>query len=377
MNPPIIIVTDSLSRRRGGAEIYLANLAEFLVHNGHAIHALVRRDNADFTLPGLTVETLRADGSGLRGEKKFVRAVQQRLRGDEPIVLSTIAMPGITHYQPHMGLHRHGFRASRNSRNSVFFRSMHALASQFNLKRRWLVQMQEQLLTRTATTKIMVFSRLVQSQILDAYPVAPANITIAPLGVDLERFHPADAPRQPAPEKLKLLFTAHNFRLKGLHCLLAALRLAVKNGLQAELCIVGNDNRRPAFEKLAARLGLAAHVKFLGLVDVPDAATLYRSCDVLVHPTFTDHCSLVVLEALASGMPVITTRQNGATEFIESGKSGIIIDHPRDIRALADAMVRLQDRQRLAAISAAAAALRPRLDFNQHAQQVLTWLTAR
>jgi len=227
---------------------------------------------------------------------------------------------------------------------------VHAVASQFNLKRRWLVKMQEQLLTRTATTRIMVFSRLVQSQILDAYPVAPANITIAPLGVDLERFHPAESPRQPAPEKLKLLFTAHNFRLKGLHCLLAALDLAIKKGLRAELCIVGNDNRRPAFEKLAANLGLTPHVRFVGLVDVPDAAALYRSCDALVHPTFTDHCSLVVLEALASGMPVITTPQNGATEFIEPGKSGIVIDHPRNIRALADALVNLQDRQKLAAL---------------------------
>jgi len=376
MKPPIILITDSLSRRRGGAEIYLAGLAGFLTQNGHIVHALVRRDHADFSMPGVTVETVPADGSGLRGEKNFVNAIRRRLRGDEPIVLSTIALPGITHYQPHMGLQRRGFRASRNSRNSVFFRSVHALASPFNLKRRWLLQMQEQLLTRTATTKIMVFSRLVHAQILEDYPVPPANLTVAPLGVDLDRFHPErNRPRHPAG-KLKLLFTGHNFQLKGLHCLLAAMSRAKNDGLQAELHIVGNG-RRPAFEKLAARLGLAGHIKFLGLVDGSDAAALYRSCDVLVHPTFSDHCSLVVLEALASGMPVITTRQNGASEFIESETSGIIIDHPRDIPALAGALVRLQDRQRLIAMSAAAAALRPRLDFNRHAQAVLEWLTAR
>lgn len=375
MKPTVTLITDSLSRRRGGAEIYLAGLAAFLTQNGHAIHALVRRDSTDFSMPGVTVETMPPGGSGLRGEKNFIRAVRQRLRGNEPIVLSTIAMPGITHYQPHMGLQRRGFLASRDSRNSAFFRTVHALASPFNLKRRWLLQMQERLLTRASTTKIMVFSRLVHAQILADYPVSPANITVAPLGVDLERFHPEER-RTPAADKLKLLFTGHNFQLKGLHCLLPALALAQKDGLKAELHIVGNGHR-PAFEKLAARLGLAAHVKFLGLVDGPAAAALYRSCDALVHPTFSDHCSLVVLEALASGLPVITTKQNGAAEFIESDKSGIILGHPRNTAALAHALVRLQDRQKLAAMSAAAAALRPQLDFNRHAQAVLAWLTAR
>ena len=374
MKVPVILITDSLSPSRGGAEIYLANLADFLVRNGHHVHALVRRDSIDFSQLGLSVELVPATGSGLRGEKNFVRAVRQRLRGDEPVVLSTIALPGITHYQPHMGLLRRGFQASRDSRNTLFFRSLHAFASLFNVKRHWLMKMQEQLLTRTSTTKVMVFSQLVYRQILEDHPVPPASLTLNPLGVDLYRFRPEEKRPQPSTDKLKLLFTAHNFQLKGLHCLLAALGRAVKNGLQAELLIVGNG-RRPAFEKRAARLGVDGHIKFLGLVDGPSAATLYRTCDVLVQPTFTDHCSLVVLEALASGMPVITTRQNGAAEFIESEKSGIVISHPRNIAALADALVRLQDRQKLAAMSAAAVALRPKLDFNRHAQAVLAWLT--
>ena len=191
MKPPIILITDSLSRRRGGAEIYLANLAGFLAQNGHPVHALVRRDHLDFTLPGVTVETLPADGSGLRGEKQFACAVRQRLRGDEPVVLSTIALPGITHYQPHMGLQRRGYRASRNSRNSAILRTVHALASPFNLKRRWLLKMQEQLLTRASTTKIMVFSRLVHAQVLEDYPDrSRQRRDRTALGVDLEPFQP-------------------------------------------------------------------------------------------------------------------------------------------------------------------------------------------
>jgi len=376
MKSPILLITDSLSRRRGGAEIYLTNLAAFLAQNGHAVHALVRRDEVDFTLPGVTVEALRADGPGPLGEKDFAHAVQRRLRGDEPVVFSTIALPGVTHYQPHMGLQRRGFRASGNSRNSQFFRTLHGLANPFNLKRRWLLSMQERLFACNSTTKVMVFSKLVHDQILEDYRLPPANIVTARLGVDLERFQPGARPVGPGAGKLKLLFIAHNFQLKGLHCLLVALARARHNGLSAELNIGGNG-RRTKFEKMVARLGLAAEVRFLGPVDDLGTVALYRSSDVLVHPTFTDHCSLVVLEALASGLPVITTQQNGAAEFIESEKQGIIIRHPRDLNALAGALVRLQDRQKLAAMSAAAAALRPQLDFQDHAQQVLGWLTAR
>ena len=372
MKPPITLITDSLSRRRGGAEIYMANLAAFLAQHGRNVRVLVRRPGQDVAVSGVTIETVRARRRSPI-ERDFTEAVQSYLHGQRGVVLSTIAMPGITHYQPHMGLQRRGFAASRSSCDSIFLRSLHGLGTQFNWKRRWLVQAQEQLLQRDSTTQIMVFSQLVRGQILEDYPVPAANITTAPLGVDLNRFQPEKKKPERRAEKLQLLFTGHNFRLKGLHCLFVAMSLAQKKGLKAELTIAGNGPRA-AFEKLAARLGLTAHVRFLGLMDDASVAALYCSSDALVHPTFSDHCSLVVLEALASGLPVITTRQNGAAEFIEQKKQGLVISHPRDTVALTDALLQLQDRRQLVAMSAAAAVLRPRLDFNQHAQQVLTWL---
>jgi UDP-glucose:(heptosyl)LPS alpha-1,3-glucosyltransferase len=123
-------------------------------------------------------------------------------------------------------------------------------------------------------------------------------------------------------------------------------------------------------------MGLSSQVRFLGTVPEAEMGRLYRSCDALVHPTYSDHCSLVVLEALACGLPVVTTRQNGAAELMESGKQGLILDHANDVAALADSLVQLQDRARLAQMREAAILLRPRIDFDTHAQQVLAWLTA-
>jgi UDP-glucose:(heptosyl)LPS alpha-1,3-glucosyltransferase len=370
---PITLVTDSLSRRRGGAEVYMASLAGFLVQNGHPVHALMRRDNADFAMDGVEVETVPARGTGLRGDLNFARYVEQRLQERRSLVLSTIALPGVTHYQPHMGLQWLGWAASRDSRDSALARVAHALTTPFNLRRRWLLRMQEQLFCRHSPTKVMVFSELVRNQITQHYPISPENIVTIPLGVDLQCFQPAARPERAADAPLHVLFVAHNFRLKGLHCLLSALSRARHSGLKAELVVAGNGDRK-RYDDMIARLGLSGLVSFVGAMDQAGTAELYRAADVLAHPTFTDHCSLVVLEALACGLPVITTRQNGAAELMSEGKQGIVINHAREIDALAGALLRLQDRRELAIMREAAIALRLRLDFNEHARQVLAWL---
>ena len=74
-----------------------------------------------------------------------------------------------------------------------------------------------------------------------------------------------------------------------------------------------------------------------------DVVPAYAAADVYVQPTWYDPCSLVVLEALACGRPVITTRFNGASELMEDGREGLILDTPADIDALAEAMRELLD----------------------------------
>ena len=105
--------------------------------------------------------------------------------------------------------------------------------------------------------------------------------------------------------------------------------------MQADLLVVGTrtgSNR--AFPSLARRLGVGAQVRFLGSVPDSEMPGIYRSCDAYVHPTFSDHCSLVVLEALACGLPVVTTRQNGAAELMCDGREGFVLDRADDVGAL-------------------------------------------
>ena len=96
--------------------------------------------------------------------------------------------------------------------------------------------------------------------------------------------------------------------------------------------VAGNPDYR-RWQALAQRLGIAERVSFVGLCsEMRDA---YFAADFLVHPTFYDPCSLVVLEALACALPVITTRANGASELLHPLQEGYVVDDPHDHQRLA------------------------------------------
>jgi UDP-glucose:(heptosyl)LPS alpha-1,3-glucosyltransferase len=90
-----------------------------------------------------------------------------------------------------------------------------------------------------------------------------------------------------------------------------------------------------------------------------------------VHPTFYDPCSLVALEAMACGVPLITTRYNGASEFLSSGFEGLVIDDPHNHEALARSMRQLFDPRRRAACSEAARRAAASWTFEHHYQRLL------
>jgi UDP-glucose:(heptosyl)LPS alpha-1,3-glucosyltransferase len=125
----------------------------------------------------------------------------------------------------------------------------------------------------------------------------------------------------------------------------------------AELKRTGNDNFKVliaggqpyrSLVKLIEHLGLQDTFIFAGRVKSIDE--FYANSDVFVLPTYYDACSLVVIEAMASGIPSITTIFNGASGIITDGKNGYIISHPPDPSELADKMHLLMDnknRQRM------------------------------
>lgn len=137
-----------------------------------------------------------------------------------------------------------------------------------------------------------------------------------PNGVDTERFAPAP-PREGAPQHL--LFVGRLARQKGVDVLLEAL--AKIAALPWRLTIAGDGPERAALAEQAARLGLAKRVHFRGWVQREELPELYRSADVFVFPSHDEGMPNVVLEAMASGLPIVATQVPGNDELVrENGR---------------------------------------------------------
>ena len=135
---------------------------------------------------------------------------------------------------------------------------------------------------------------------------------------DLDRFHPGDATDKPdlrerfgLPAQGDLVVTAGtNFRLKGVHVLIRAL---VHLPSSFHLAVAGGRGSSEMLH-LAESLGVRDRVRFLGRVD--DMPALYQAADIFVLNTFYDACANAVLEALACGLPVVSTACNGSSAFL-------------------------------------------------------------
>ena len=149
-----------------------------------------------------------------------------------------------------------------------------------------------------------------------------------------------------------ILFVSNNFRMKGLNVLIKALAHVKKGSpLPFKLLILGRDDQDSPL-RLAREKEMIEEVIFAGSTNEPEK--YYGASDLLVHPTFYDACSLTVLEALASGLPVITTHSNGAGGIITQGQEGFVISDPWQDQSLAETISFFLNREKLEKASIAA-----------------------
>ncbi|MFH1176287.1 MAG: glycosyltransferase family 4 protein [Acidobacteriota bacterium] len=373
----ITFVADRFSAEGGGCERYLVELATAAARTGWVVRVLCRQAGEGATLPGVARVRVFA-GPAWRAEPRLRQAVaEERGRHPERAVLAVRPVPGATHYQLHTGLYRQAFAAERDSTNGLR-RLLYWPALRLNPRRTILLGAEREVLRRSASTRLMVFSEALARELVANRRVPAGHVRVSRPGVDLARFHPrretSNPPRTAAAPELACLFVGHDFALKGLDQAITALAELNRGGVRARLRVAG-AGPGATFARAAARAGLAKLVSFLGGIHPAALAEEYRGADVLVHPTFYDPFSRVVVEALASGCPVVTTRTCGAAELIEQGREGLLIDHPRDLGGLTGALASLADAGRRAAMGRAAAALGQTMDFTRHAAEVLDWLS--
>jgi glycosyltransferase involved in cell wall biosynthesis len=163
-------------------------------------------------------------------------------------------------------------------------------------------------------------------------------IGVIPNGVNVTTFHPA-AENAAHHGSVRLLFVGRVVFQKGLDVLFRALA-SLPTELDWELEIIGDGDARPALTLEAAQLGIAPRITFSGWQDRAVIAERYRAADLFVFPSRDEGMPNVVLEAMASGLPIVATAIAGSEELVREGENGHLVP-TENAPALTDALARL------------------------------------
>ena len=247
-----------------------------------------------------------------------------------------------------------------------------------NRKHRDLLQLEESLLADRKAARVIVASQMVKNEIVDFYAYPAGNIDIIRNGVPLDKFRFDPEVRQKAREDLKLkpdqialLFAGSGWERKGL--LFAIQAMALCRNKKLRLLIAGRGNET-LYKTARLRFWREEPVRLLG--EVAEVACLYAAADIFILPTIYDPFSNACLEALACGLPVITTRANGFSEIIEDSVHGSIVDHAGNLVGLRDAIRFWSDPSRRAAARSENIERASQFDISSNVEQTLNVLTA-
>lgn len=187
--------------------------------------------------------------------------------------------------------------------------------------------------------KVVATSENLRQECEQAYPHCAPVISVITPGTEI---HASQLSRPAARQRLGLpsegslvLFVANDYARKGLDSLLTAMTMMREH---ADLVVVGNPRSVPRYRQMAERLGLGERVHFLGSLD--DLSPAYRAADCLAHPTLEDTFAMVVLEAMAHGLPVVVSgpAHCGISGQLTDGVEALLLSDPRDSKSLASRM---------------------------------------
>lgn len=221
---------------------------------------------------------------------------------------------------------------------------MQRLLTQVSRYHRYVMTAEEEMFRSPALKKIICNSLMVKNDIMRCFQVPEEKFAVIYNAIDSTRFMPATAEqRQQSREQLNLpdnakvfIYVGSGFERKGLKASISALAAT-----DAHLLVVGQDKQQSRYENLARSLGCEKRIHFLGVQN--NVIPFYHAADSLILPTLYDPFPNVILEAMACGLPVITSFTCGGAEFIIDGKQGFVCD-ALDVPALTAAAVAIPQR---------------------------------
>ncbi len=330
----------------GGGERYAAHLVAALAGRGHRVTAVTEQaprawPTADGRIPeGVDlVELGTASGTAPRRLSAFARRLAKWLaknRGRFEVNLSLERVPGADVWRAGEGVHLAWLHERRRYESPL-----KALSFGLNPLHRTHLRLERDLVRRPSLRRIVANSERVRRDLTELYNVDPDRIAVVPTGVNRARLDLPDRERAEGDIRAELglgsrpmvLFVGAGFRRKGLAWAIRAL--AEMDRPEAVLVVAGRDRLEP-FRRLARGLGLDNRVFLLGHRE--DVGALLAAADAFVLPTMYDPQSGACLEALAAGVPVVTTEANGVADFIVDGEGGFLVSRADDVTGLAGAL---------------------------------------
>jgi len=195
------------------------------------------------------------------------------------------------------------------------------------------------IISRSSSKACIVISQSMQKEFVRHYGDAAKNIIVIPNGVDTLRFHPTnrlfyrDQIRQKhgvSRSEPVLMFSGGDWERKGVRYIIEALPLLSKRNVK--LIIIGGGDEK-FYGQLAELRQVRERIIFISHSSV--LWEYYAASDVFVFPTIYEPFGLVIIEAMASGLPVITSRVAGAADLIIDGVNGLLLREPSDVNDLA------------------------------------------
>lgn len=334
----IAVVRPYLTIKKGGAERYAMESIRALAEAGHTVHAFACAwDKPE--QPGVVYHrvSMPRKPAWLR-VLCFHLSLRRRLRRTDYDVVFGLAPFWPQHvFWLGDGLYRVWVRIAWPLAPVRWLMCLKRAVMAVNL-------MMERKILTPATAGIIANSQLVARQARQLYGVPAEHIAVIYPWIDTQRFNAAARPRWRDAmrrqlgiheDESALLFASNNFARKGLAALLSALAKIDRRAAPLRLIVAG-AGAVARFRRRAESLGLAECTTFVGAV--ADMERYYAAADVFVLPTRYDPCATVCLEAMACGLPVITTEMNGAAEFIEDGKTGFVLGRHASVDALASSI---------------------------------------
>lgn len=315
----------------GGAERFVERALAALAAEGSQV-TLITRSWAGAPAEGFRQITCDPPFSRLWGgraarDRSFALAVQQEwARGDYDITQSHERIPGCQVFRAGDGVH-----AAWLAHRARDLGPLGRWAQEFSGFHRYILAAERAMFKDGRLRKVICNSRMVATELQSYYGLAEEQLALIYNGVDTSVFHPSLAETYRETTRLAagipaeatvFLYVGSGFERKGVPRLLSAFsRAALKNSY---LVIVGADRKAAALQARAQALGLGERVRFTG--PLKDVRPWYGAADAFVLPTLYDPGPNAALEAMASGLPLLTSLTCGARDWVREGENGCLVD---------------------------------------------------